>query len=51
MYWSKEDSFKLLGLILFFGSFFIVFKQLFAAQERLDSNETARKKKGAEKSQ
>ena len=38
MYWSTEDTFKLLGLLLFIGSFIIVLQQLLSAEARLNSN-------------
>ena len=37
MYWNKEDTLKLLGLILFVGSFVIVLQQLLAAEARLNN--------------
>ena len=38
MYWSTEDTFKLIGLLLFIGSFIIVLRQLYSAEARLNSN-------------
>ena len=38
MYWSTEDTFKLLGLLLFIGSFIIVLQQLLSAEARLNFN-------------
>lgn len=48
MHWSTEDTLKLLGLILFLGSFAIVIQQLLGAQARLDANSKA--KEGENKS-
>jgi len=39
MYWSTEDTLKLLGLVLFFGAFAIVIQQLLGAEAKLNTKE------------
>jgi len=46
MRWSAEDTFKLLGLLLFLGAFAVVLQQLLAAQAKIDAREAARKERG-----
>ena len=43
--WTKEDTFKVLGLILFISAFVIVLQQLQSAEKRLKENQNKRKKK------
>jgi hypothetical protein len=43
--WTKEDTFKVLGLILFISAFVIVLQQLQSAEKRLRENQNNRQKK------
>lgn len=47
--WTKEDTFKVLGLILFISAFVIVLQQLQSAEKRLKENQNKRKKGEEEK--
>lgn len=40
--WTKEDTFKVLGLILFMTAFYVVYQQLQQAERRLQENEKRR---------
>ena len=40
--WTKEDTFKVLGLILFITAFYVVYQQLQQAERRLQENEKRR---------
>ena len=40
--WTKEDTFKALGLILFITAFYVVYQQLQQAERRLQENEKRR---------
>ena len=42
--WTKEDTFKFFGLILFLSAFYVVFQQLQQAERRLQDNEKKRGK-------
>ena len=41
--WTKEDTFKVFGLVLFLTAFYVVFQQLQQAEKRLRENEQTRK--------
>ena len=43
--WTKEDTFKVLGLILFISAFVIVLQQLQSAEKRLKENQKSRQRK------
>jgi hypothetical protein len=43
--WTKEDTFKVFGLILFISAFYVAFQQLQQAERRLRENEEKRKQK------
>lgn len=43
MYWSTEDTLKLLGLTLFVGAFVAVIRQLLQAEARLSAKEVQKK--------
>jgi len=40
--WTKEDTFKIFGLVLFVSAFYVVYQQLQQAERRLQANETKR---------
>ena len=49
--WTKEDTFKVLGLILFISAFIIVLQQLQSAEKRLKENQKSRQKKDEKKTE
>jgi hypothetical protein len=47
--WTKEDTFKVFGLILFISAFYVVYQHLQQAERRLRENEEKRKKNDGKK--